>query len=43
VQVADVFRIVDGKFAKHWDVFPAERMVAQLTDKAAPKIPAVCG
>jgi len=32
IQVVDIFRIEDGKLAEHWDVFPAERLVAQLTD-----------
>lgn len=42
VQVVDIFRIEDGRLAEHWDVFPAERMVAQLTDTDAPADPARC-
>lgn len=42
IQVADIFRIVDGQLAEHWDVFPAERMMTQLSDAAAPTNPGAC-
>ena len=34
IQVVDIFRIEDGRLAEHWDVFPAERLIAQLTDES---------
>jgi steroid delta-isomerase-like uncharacterized protein len=42
VQVTDIFRIAEGRLAEHWDVFPAERMMAQLSDAAAPTNPGAC-
>lgn len=43
IQILDIFRIEDGLLAEHWDVFPADRMMAQLADVAQPAQPAACG